>query len=200
MLTVYLDVLSIDCLMALEPTLALAEDTGCELRLRPIRLGRSGSFWLVGEDGMSSEPESRGARHKAARKRHLRMNAERYAQRLGYTVVALDRSWNPDLFNQAFLYAASVDAAPGFLRTVFPAFWRGELDIESTAALSATLATVGAPDFGAFLAGPASAQLAAAQAESDQAGVIDSPAYFLDGEAFFGRSHLPTLRDQLLSA
>lgn len=202
MLTIFFDVTSISGYLAFAPTCELIERTGAQARWLPVSLGRSGSFWLVGEDGMSDEPLSRGAQHKAARKRHLKMDALRYARRRGLEVVPLDRSWNTELANKALVYANRFDAGQALLAELLPAFWRAQLDIESVDRLAATLARVlpqtEADGFVAFADADGIAELAAVTAEANEIGIIDSPAYLVDGELFFGRQHLATLEAMLL--
>lgn len=197
MLSIFLDVTSINGYLAFSSTCELIDRTGVQARWLPVSLGRSGSFWLVGEDGMSDEPQSRGAQHKAARKRHLKMDALRYAHRRGLDVVPLDRSWQTELVNSAIVYASRSDAARAFLAALLPRFWRAELDIESETALTELLVNVlghelaqGFPD---YVRSDGVRELAAVTAEADEVGIIDSPAYLVDGELFFGRQHLLTL-------
>ncbi len=202
MLTIFLDVTSISGYLAFGSTCEMIDRTGSEARWLPVSLGRSGSFWLVGEDGMSDEPTSRGAQHKAARKRHLKMDALRYARRRGLEVVPLDRSWNTELANRALVYANRFGVGRALLAELLPRFWRAELDIESVDELTAVFAGVLTPaqaaGFAAYADGEGVGELAKVTAESDEVGIIDSPAYLIDGELFFGRQHLVTLEAMLM--
>lgn len=201
MLTIYLDVTSISGFLAFASTCELIDRTDAQARWLPVSLGRSGSFWLVGEDGMSNEPMSRGAQHKAARKRHLKMDALRYARRRGLDVVPLDRSWDTTLANKAMVYANRFDAGRAFLAELLPRFWRAELDIESldelTQVLAKVLTSAEAGVFAAYVDADGIKALAEVTDESDEVGIIDSPAYLVEGELFFGRQHLATLEAML---
>jgi 2-hydroxychromene-2-carboxylate isomerase len=86
---------------------------------------------------------------------------------------------------------------------VFARFWKRDLDIENAAALAALLEEAGADtaDFAAFLDGEGRRQLETIQREAEAAGVFGVPSYLLDdGDLYWGREHLPRIRERLIAS
>jgi 2-hydroxychromene-2-carboxylate isomerase len=83
---------------------------------------------------------------------------------------------------------------------VFERFWQRALDIEDVAVIGAVLSEAGA-DGGGF-AGYAEAGRAAVAEISRAAeaqGVFGVPSFVLDGELFWGREHIPDIKDMLVA-
>jgi 2-hydroxychromene-2-carboxylate isomerase len=82
------------------------------------------------------------------------------------------------------------------VQRVFERHWREELDIEDEAAMSALLGEIGAPTVGfeAYTRGEGRAELERVQSELTNAGIFDVPTYWLNGEIYVGRQHLPLIR------
>jgi 2-hydroxychromene-2-carboxylate isomerase len=84
---------------------------------------------------------------------------------------------------------------------VFERFWRRELDIEDPAAITAVLAEVGAAsiEFDHYLSGEGRREHDAIREAAETAGIFGVPTFVVDGELFWGREHIPSIR-QMLSA
>jgi 2-hydroxychromene-2-carboxylate isomerase len=65
--------------------------------------------------------------------------------------------------------------------------------------VTAVLAEVGADasGFASYLAGEGSAELQRRCREAEEKGVFGVPSFIVDGELFWGREHLPDIRDML---
>ena len=81
----------------------------------------------------------------------------------------------------------------------FERFWKRELDIEDAAVVIGVLAEAGAPTRGLadYLGGEGKAEVAAVCRAAEARGVFGVPSFILDGELFWGREHLPDIRDRL---
>ncbi len=82
---------------------------------------------------------------------------------------------------------------------VFDRFWKRELDIEDFSVLLAVLAEAGADTggFQEFLADEGRRELETIHEAAHEAGVFGVPTFVIDGELFWGREHLPDVRDIL---
>jgi 2-hydroxychromene-2-carboxylate isomerase len=98
------------------------------------------------------------------------------------------------------LYAKQHGVFRAYHDRVFERFWKRELDIENSAALTAVLTECGADtsDFPAFLEGEGRRQLQQIQREAEAAGVFGVPSFLIDGgDLYWGREHLPRIRELL---
>jgi 2-hydroxychromene-2-carboxylate isomerase len=74
------------------------------------------------------------------------------------------------------------------------------LDLEDPQALAAVLQQSGAPsgEFEAFLAGEGRHELDQIRRAAEAAGVFGVPSFlFADGDLYWGREHLPSVRERL---
>ena len=84
---------------------------------------------------------------------------------------------------------------------VFERFWKRELDIEDSDVIGAVLAQAGADSAGfpAYLAEAGRRELDDISRAAEAIGVFGVPSFVLDGELFWGREHLPDIREMLSS-
>ena len=83
---------------------------------------------------------------------------------------------------------------------MFERFWKRELDIEDASAIAALLADCGADakDFSDYAGDQGRRQLQQIQREAEAAGVFGVPSFLLDdGDLYWGREHLPRIRELL---
>ena len=143
--------------------------------------------------------ESRNA-HQWRRVRYSYMDCRRQARTQGLVIRGTRKIWDSTLAAAAMLFAESI--GPNVFRRyhdiVFERFWRRELDIESDTAVAAVLQEAGV-EGAAFRAwaetGRAEVDRICRQAEA--LGVFGVPSFILDGELFWGREHLPHIRELL---
>lgn len=83
--------------------------------------------------------------------------------------------------------------------TIFERFWKRELDIEDPGVIGGVLAEAGADPAGFpdYSAGPGRAELDSTCRAAEAIGVFGVPTFVLDGELFWGREHLPDIREML---
>jgi 2-hydroxychromene-2-carboxylate isomerase len=83
--------------------------------------------------------------------------------------------------------------------TIFERFWKRDLDIEDPGVIGGVLAEAGADPAGFpdYSAGPGRAELDGICHDAEAIGVFGVPSFVLDGELFWGREHLPDIREML---
>ena len=83
-----------------------------------------------------------------------------------------------------------------YISIVYERFWRRELDVEQLEVVEGVLREVGVSveDFASFATGDGRVEHDAMQAKIFEAGIFGVPGYIVDGEYYFGREHLPTVR------
>jgi 2-hydroxychromene-2-carboxylate isomerase len=101
--------------------------------------------------------------------------------------------------NAAMLYARAQDKLRPFHDMAFERFFRRELEAEDPAAVAALLQEAGVDGDGFidYQAGPGRAELERIQRDAEEMGVFGVPTFVLEGEIFWGREHLPLIRDLL---
>ena len=100
------------------------------------------------------------------------------------------------------LYAKQHGALSAYHDRVFERFWKRELDIEDVAVLAAVLLEAGADAsaFAAYAAGEGRQRLVEIQRAAETAGVFGVPSFLLDdGSLYWGREHLPLIKELLQS-
>lgn len=139
--------------------------------------------------------------HQWRRVRYSYMDCRREARRRGLTILGTRKIWDSAPAAIAMLFAKRQgDAIFRFYHDrVFDRFWKRELDIEDSAVLLAVLAEAGADtaDFLDFLAGEGRSELDAIHEAAHETGVFGVPSFVVGGELFWGREHLPAIRDIL---
>ena len=85
--------------------------------------------------------------------------------------------------------------------TIFERFWKRELDIEDVGVICGILAETGADPAGFpdYSAGPGRAELDGICRAAEAIGIFGVPTFVLDGEIFWGREHLPEIREMLVA-
>ena len=76
-----------------------------------------------------------------------------------------------------------------YLDLAFRQYWEDDLDIESPDSVSRLLSAAGVLDFDRD-----TERLRTLQDSLSVAGVLETPAYLVEGEVFLGRAHLPMIR------
>lgn len=139
--------------------------------------------------------------HQWRRVRYSYMDCRREARKRGLTILGTRKIWDSAPAAVAMLFAKRQGVAVfrGYHDRVFDRFWKRELDIEDAAVLLAVLAEAGADTGGLpdFLAEEGPRELDAIHQAAHEAGVFGVPSFVIDGELFWGREHLPAIRDIL---
>ena len=201
-ITVYTDYKSPYAYLAKDLVYALEADCAAVVQWKPYILDIPqylGSA-RVDEAGQVLE-ESRNA-HQWRRVRYSYMDCRRQARKQGLIIRGTQKIWDSTLAAAGMLFAQSHGDAV-FRRyhdMVFDQFWRRELDIESIPAIVTVLQEAGArAEAFPSWAETGRAEVARISREAEANGVFGVPTFVVDGELFWGREHLPDIK-QLLAA
>jgi 2-hydroxychromene-2-carboxylate isomerase len=129
------------------------------------------------------------------------MDCRRQARKAGLVIRGTQKIWDSSLALIGMLCAKRQGEAVlrRYHDITFERFWKRELDIEDPACVTAVLAEAGADTSGvaAYLEGDGRAELERICRDAEEKGVFGVPSFILDGELFWGREHLPDIRDRL---
>jgi 2-hydroxychromene-2-carboxylate isomerase len=202
-LRVYTDYKSPYAYLAKDLTYDLARQTGVTLEWLPYTLDIPSYLGSARVDGAGNVLEQSRNAHQWRRVRYSYMDCRREANLRGLTIRGPQKIFDSRLANIGLLYATQQRVLRDYHDRVFERFWKRDLDIENVEVLADVLAQVGADttDFAAFTEGDGRRQLEAIQREAEAAGVFGVPSYLLDdGDLYWGREHLPRLRELLTAA
>lgn len=147
--------------------------------------------------------EQRNA-HQWRRVRYSYMDCRRQARKRGLVIRGPQKIWDSTTASCGMLYAKRQDSAVlrRFHNIVFERFWKRELDIENADVICSVLTEAGADatGFPAYLAGQGRAELDSIGRAAEASGVFGVPSFVADGELFWGREHLPDIREMLRQA
>jgi 2-hydroxychromene-2-carboxylate isomerase len=136
--------------------------------------------------------------HHWRRVRYAYMDARRFANKQGLTLMGPKKIYYARAINAGMLYAQEHGVFRAYNDMAFERFWRRDLDPESTEAVSAALEQAGAPSgFAAFLDGEGGARHDTLRSEAEASGVFGVPSFVLDGEIFWGGDRVFLLRERL---
>jgi 2-hydroxychromene-2-carboxylate isomerase len=147
--------------------------------------------------------EERNA-HQWRRVRYSYMDCRRQARKRGLVIRGTQKIWDSTLALCGMLYAK--DQSEQVLRryhdAVFERFWRRELDIEDPGVIEGVLAEAGADTagFADYSAGPGRSEIDGICRDAEAIGVFGVPTIVVNSELFWGREHLPDIRDMLRAA
>ena len=182
-LTVVLDIKDPHSYLAKDPTCALVDEMGVDVDWlpfvsRPLRRH-------------SARGEDRGSRHRHFRAAYIERAIACYAGARGITIRDIYRAPDSSLAGMGMLAAKahSEGALRTYLDLAFRRYWENDLDIEDPDSVSGLLSAAGVSVFDFDAVG-----FSALQESLDLAGVLETPAYLVDGEVFLGRAHLPMIR------
>ena len=191
-LVTYIDFKSANSRLALGPTLALVDEVGATVDWRPL------SFQPKRLKSGSADA-SRSAVHVRVRAKYRLREQALYARNQGIELIHPPADWDGFAANAGLLWlrrqAAEARQCRAYVTQVFADLWAGRMDPADAKATAAIAAAGGeGAEFGAYLAGPAQAELDAVFAEARALGANDTPAFVVGGELYIGRQHLPVIR------
>lgn len=197
-LIVYMDFKSPYAYLAKDPTYQLEDDFDIEIDWRPLTLDIPSYLGSAKTDRKGKVTESKRSPRQWLAVRYAYMDAKRYARLKDMLLYGTQKIWDSSLASIGMLWAKQQDRGvlKAYFDIVYERFWRRELDIEDAAVIEAVLREAGADtvSFGAFLAAEGREAHDRLQDALHPAGVFGVPTYVLDGEIYFGREHLPTVR------
>jgi 2-hydroxychromene-2-carboxylate isomerase len=184
MLTVYIDFKSPASYLALDPSLALAERLGIAVTWRPFRTHERDIPDHVVDESVALI--HRRVRAEAVRATHIKYAGLRGID-LRFAPVAHDTDLALGVLSE--LSGDPID----YIRAAFTAYWDRHLDLNTEQVVGDLIKTSAVSYSGAL--STVAAALDAAQAEAEERGVVDAPAYAIDGQVFIGRQHLPWIEE-----
>ena len=197
-LIVYIDYKSPYAYLAVDPTVAMADELGIEVDWRPFTLdipSYLGSAKLNKEGKVVEEKRTAG---QWARVKYAYHDVRRYGSLRGIIVRGTVKIWDTSLAGIGMLWAKAQGKATllSYIHRIYEPFWKRELDVEDVAAIERILDASGAHTkrFREYASGEGRALHDTIQTRAFDAGIFGVPTYLVDGERFFGREHLPRIR------
>jgi len=200
---IYSDYKSPYAYLAKDVAYELERDTGVEVDWLPYTLDIPSYLGSAQVDAAGNVLEASRNAHQWRRVKYSYMDCRREANRRGLTILGPRKIFDSSLANIGMLYAKCRGALRGYHDRVFERFWKRELDIESADALAAVLVECGTDSSGftAFLEGEGRRRLHDIMREAEAAGVFGVPSFLLEnGDLYWGREHVPRIREILLAA
>ena len=199
--TVYIDYKSPYAYLAKDPAYELARDFPVRLDWLPYRLDIPSFLGSARLDESGRVVEEHRNAHQWRRVKYSYMDCRRQARKAGLVIRGTQKIWDSSLAVIGMLYAKRQGEAAlrRYHDKTFERFWKRELDIEDPAVVTAVLAEVGADTSGlaAYLDGEGRADLERICGDAEGKGVFGVPSFIVDGELFWGREHLPDIRERL---
>ena len=199
-LRLYIDYKSPYAYLAKEVAYELERDTGAEIDWLPYILDIPAYLGSATVDEAGRVLNQHRNPHQWRRVKYSYMDVRREANRLGLTIRGTRKIWDSSLAGIGLLYAKRQSCWRAYNDDVFARFWKRELDIEDPSALTEALSRAGADvsGFAAFLGGEGARELKTVQETAEAAGVFGVPSFlFKDGDLYWGREHLPRIREIL---
>ena len=204
-LIVYIDFKSPYAYLAIEPTLALGRELGIAIDWRSFVLDIPSYLGSAKLDKAGKVASSNRSASQWSGVKYAYFDCRRYANLTNLTIRGTEKIWDTQLPAIGLLWVqqcADPELLERYLQAVLQPFWRRELDVENGAVITQVLVEVGAPvaGFAEFMRGPGRAANDQLQTAAFNAGVFGVPSYVVDGEVFFGREHLPLVRQRLMDS
>jgi 2-hydroxychromene-2-carboxylate isomerase len=203
-IVVYSDYKSPYAYLAKDLIYALARDCAVKIDWLPYVLDIPSYLGSAELDASGKLVAAERNAHQWRRVRYSYMDCRREANKRGLVILGTRKIWDSSLAAIGMLWAKrqGESVLTAYHDRVFERFWRRDLDIEDKAAIAAVLQDAGA-DVGGFddyAAGAGRQEREAVQAAAEEAGVFGVPSLLVDGELFWGREHLPAIRERLQGA
>jgi 2-hydroxychromene-2-carboxylate isomerase len=200
---VYSDYKSPYAYLAKDLVYELERETGVTLDWLPYTLDIPAYLGSAKVDSAGNVVEASRNAHQWRRVKYSYMDCRREANRRGLTLRGPRKIFDSSLANAGMLYAKRHGTFRAYHDRVFERFWTRELDIENPAALATVLAECGADNGGfvSFIENEGRRELEDIMRDAEDAGVFGVPSFlFDDGDLYWGREHLPRIRELLTAA
>jgi 2-hydroxychromene-2-carboxylate isomerase len=202
--TVYIDYKSPYAYLAKDLAYELARDFPVRLDWLPYVLDIPSFLGSARVDGSGRVIEENRNAHQWRRVRYGYLDCRRQARKRGLVIRGPQKIWDSALAACGMLYAKRQSEAVlrRYNDLTFERFWKRELDIEDPAVVTGVLAEAGADTapFADYRAGPGLQEVAQIGRDAEEKGVFGVPSFIVDGELFWGREHLPDIREMLGTA
>lgn len=199
--TVYTDYKSPYAYLAKDLAYELARDFAVRLDWLPYILDIPSFLGSARLDAEGRVIEQNRSAHQWRRVKYSYMDCRRQAKKRGLVIRGTTKIWDSTLAAAGMLYAKrhGDEVLRHYNDHVFERFWKRELDIEDPAVIAAVLAEAGADtaDFAAWAAGEGRREVDRISRAAEEQGVFGVPSFIVGGELFWGREHLPDIREML---
>jgi 2-hydroxychromene-2-carboxylate isomerase len=136
--------------------------------------------------------------HHWRRVRYSYMDARRFANKQGLTLMGPKKIYYARPANAGMLYAQKHGVFRRYNDLAFDRFWRRAFDPEDVAAVEALLIEAGGPPgFPDFLVGDGGSEHDRLRNEAEASGVFGVPTFVFDNELFWGGDRIGLLRERL---
>jgi 2-hydroxychromene-2-carboxylate isomerase len=200
-ITVYIDYKSPYAYLAKDPAYELARDFPVTLDWLPYVLDIPSFLGFAKLDEGGRVVEENRNPHQWRRVKYSYMDCRRQARRRGLVIRGTQKIWDSTLAGAGLLYAKRHGDAVlrRYNDLIFERFWKRELDIEDPAVVAGVLTEAGANAVGApaWLVDEGRPEVERLSREAEEIGVFGVPSFIVDGELFWGREHLPDIREML---
>ncbi len=184
MLTAYIDFKSAGSLLAIDPIIAMAERYRIAIDWRPFSTAER------------DLPDSGADRAVIASHHQVRLQSRRETDTFYAGLRWIELRYPADEGSTELALGALTqirgDRLP-FIRAAFSAYWEHHRDLDEPEVVAELLATSAADHLGDL--STTRAAFTAAQAEAEEAGVVDAPGFVIAGRLFIGRQHLPWIEE-----
>jgi len=201
--TVYTDYKSPYAYIAKDLIYRMADETGAVLDWLPYTLDIPSYRGAAEVDEQGRIVWENRTPHQWRQVRYAYMDCRREANKRGLVLRGTQKIWDSSIAAIGLLWAKrqSGDVLRGYSDRTFERFWRRELDIEDPKVVEAVLAEAGADvaGFADFLAGPGRAEHDRIRQAAEDFGIFGVPSFVVDGELFWGKEHLPAIKEKLLA-
>jgi len=192
-LTALFDVRQPMAYLALHPTMALGREEGIEINWLPVQIAP------LRRPSQPGAEDDRSIRHRRFRAREIAREIAAYAEAQGLVMRDYYRDPDPAAVNVGWLWVRehAPDKLNDYLGEIFRAYWAVELDPSDPEAVAGKLARLGVETVGfeAWQRDRGPAAWAGLQEEISERGLdAGAPAYWIDGEFFWGGQHLEMIR------
>jgi len=200
-ITVYSDYKSPYAYLAKDLIYGLEDEFKVRLEWLPYTLDIPSYLGSARLDERGVVVESLRNAHQWRRVRYSYMDCRRQARKRGLVILGPRKIWDSSIAAIGMLWAKRQGGAVfrAHHDRMFERFWRRELDIEDAKVIAAVLAKAGADTtgFDDYLAGEGRREHDAIREAAEAAGVFGVPSVLIDSELFWGREHLPEIRETL---
>jgi len=202
--TVYTDYKSPYAYLAKDPAYELERDFPVRLDWLPYDLDLADFMGSARVDAGGRILEEQRTAHQWRRVRYSYMDCRRQARKRGLVIRGTQKIWDSKIALCGMLFAKRHGDAVlrRYHDIVFERFWKRELDIEDPDVIAEMLAEAGADTAGfrTYLPKEGREELESICKAAEAIGVFGVPTFVLDGQLFWGREHLPDIREMLGAA
>jgi 2-hydroxychromene-2-carboxylate isomerase len=199
--TIYTDYKSPYAYLAKDPAYELERDFAVQLDWLPYVLDIPSFLGSARLDETGRVIEQNRNAHQWRRVKYSYLDCRRQARKRGLVIRGPQKIWDSALASAGLLYAKRQGEAVlrRYNDLTFERFWKRELDIEDPAVVVAVLVESGADTASAadYLSGEGRAEVERVSRAAEEMGVFGVPSFVVDGELFWGREHLPDIREML---